>query len=328
VFASFPDVAGPILRYRGFPPFLETMRTIMAAMSEPELAKFGKDIGATGINAMNEQYVGAGELQYTSKGTKQATNKFFRFIQLEQFTNFTRRFAAGMARIFLIDNANKAIAGDEVAQRYLAELDVTAEEILAWGDGDITAPGNQRVRVALARFVDEAIVRPNAAERPLWASDPRFALVWQLKSFFYSYGKNIVMGTGREMQSRMEEAGIKGAAVPLFMAAVTLLPLTMLGLDMRERFKIGLAWALPGVSPQDKNYRRSLDMDMGEYSIEILDRSGLLGPYTMALPLFIDEKRYGDPLWVGPLGPTIGTGYDLISGDIKARNLIPFYSAL
>ena len=328
VFASFPDVAGPILRYRGFPPFLETMRTIMAAMSEEELAKFGKDIGATGINAMNEQYVGAGELQYTSKGTKQATNKFFRFIQLEQFTNFTRRFAAGMARIFLIDNANKAIAGDEVAQRYLAELDVTAEEILAWGDGDITAPGNQRVRVALARFVDEAIVRPNAAERPLWASDPRFALVWQLKSFFYSYGKNIVMGTGREMQSRMEEAGIKGAAVPLFMAAVTLLPLTMLGLDMRERFKIGLAWALPGVSPQDKNYRRSLDMDMGEYSIEILDRSGLLGPYTMALPLFIDEKRYGDPLWVGPLGPTIGTGYDLISGDIKARNLIPFYSAL
>ena len=328
VFASFPDVAGPILRYRGFPPFLETMRTIMAAMSEEELAKFGKDIGATGINAMNEQYVGAGELQYTSKGTKKATNMFFRFIQLEQFTNFTRRFAAGMARIFLIDNANKAIAGDEVAQRYLAELDVTAEEVLAWGDGDITAPSNQRVRVALARFVDEAIVRPNAAERPLWASDPRFALVWQLKSFFYSYGKNIVMGTGREMQSRMAEAGIKGAAVPLFMAAVTLLPLTMLGLDMRERFKIGLAWALPGVSPQDKNYRRSLDMDMGEYSIEILDRSGLLGPYTMALPLFVAEKRYGDPLWVGPLGPTIGTGYDLISGNLDIKQITPFYSPL
>ena len=328
VFASFPDLAGPILRYRGFPPFLETMRTIMAAMSEEELAKFGKDIGATGINAMNEQYVGAGELQYTSKKTKKATNAFFRFIQLEQFTNFTRRFAAGMARIFLIDNANKALAGDETALRYLEELDITAEEIIAWGDGDITAPSNQRVRLALARFVDEAIVRPNSAERPLWASDPRFALVWQLKSFFYSYGKNIVMGTGREMQARMAEAGLTGAAIPLFMAAVTILPLTMLGLDMRERFKIGLAWALPGVSPQDKDYRRSLSMSPGEYSIEIMDRSGLLGPYTMALPLFVNEKRYGDPLWVGPLGPTIGTGYDLISGDIKPKNLIPFYSAL
>jgi len=328
VFASFPDLAGPILRYRGFPPLIETMRTITAAMSEEELAKFAKDIGATGINAMNEQYVGAGELQYTSKGTKKATNMFFRFIQLEQFTNFTRRFAAGMGKIFLIDNANKALAGDETAQRYLAELDVTAEEIIAWGDGDITLAENQKVRVALARFVDEAIVRPNAAERPLWASDPRFALVWQLKSFFYSYGKNIVMGTGREMQSRMAEAGLQGAAVPLFMAAVTILPLTMLGLDMRERFKVGLAWALPGVSPQDKDYRRSLSMDTGEYSLEILDRSGLLGPYTMALPLFVAEKRYGDPLWVGPLGPTIGTGYDLITGDLDLKQITPFYSPL
>ena len=328
VFASFPDVAGPILRYRGIPNFIETMRTITAAMSDEELNQFGKDIGAVGINAMNEQYVGAGELQYTNKTTKKWTNFFFRFIQLEQFTNFTRRFAAGMARVFLIDNANKALAGDETAQRYLAELDVTADEVIAWGGGDITAPSNQRVRLAAARFVDEAIVRPNAAERPIWASDPRFALVWQLKSFFYSYGKNIVMGTGREMQTRMTEAGIKGAAIPLFMGAVTLLPLTMLGLDLRERFKVGLAYALPGVSPQDKNYRRSLEMDFGEYSTEILDRSGILGPYTMALPLFVERKRYGDPLWVGPLGPTIGTGYDLISGDIKAKNLIPFYSAL
>jgi len=328
VFASFPDLAGPILRYRGIPNFLETMRTVTAAMSEAEVDQFAKDIGAVGINAMNEQYVGAGELQYTSKKTKKWTNNFFRFIQLEQFTNFTRRFAAGMARVFLIDNANKALAGDETAQRYLGELDVTADEVIAWGGGDITAPSHQRVRLAAARFVDEAIVRPNAAERPVWASDPRFALVWQLKSFFYSYGKNIVMGTGREMQSRMAEVGMKGAAIPLFMGAVTLLPLTMLGLDLRERFKIGLAWALPGVSPEDKNYRRSLDMDMGEYSVEIIDRSGILGPYTMALPLFIERKRYGDPLWVGPLGPTIGTGYDLISGDIKPKNLIPFYSPL
>lgn len=136
------------------------------------------------------------------------------------------------------------------------------------------------------------------------------------------------MGTGREIQSRMAEAGIQGAAVPLFMAAVTILPLTMLGLDMRERFKVGLAWALPGVSPQDKDYRRSLSMDTGEYSLEILDRSGLLGPFTMALPLFVAEKRYGDPLWVGPLGPTIGTGYDLISGDLDIKQITPFYSPL
>ncbi|NIN64214.1 MAG: hypothetical protein GTO63_05845, partial [Anaerolineae bacterium] len=37
-----------------------------------------------------------------------------------------------------------------------------------------------RVRNALNRFVDEAILRPNAAQRPIWASDPHWALVFHL----------------------------------------------------------------------------------------------------------------------------------------------------
>ena len=61
--------------------------------------------------------------------------------------------------------------------------------------------------MALARFVDESIIRPSAAERPVWASDPRFALIWQLKSFFYAYGQNIVGGVARESISRRAETG-------------------------------------------------------------------------------------------------------------------------
>jgi len=33
-------------------------------------------------------------------------------------------------------------------------------------------------------------------ERPVWASNPYTALIWQLKSFFYAYGKNIIGGAG------------------------------------------------------------------------------------------------------------------------------------
>jgi len=91
---------------------------------------------------------------------------------------------------------------------------------------------------------------------------------------------------------------------------------------------MGLAWLLPGVSPQDKDYRRSQKMDWGEYSTEIIDRSGVLGPFTMALPLFLEEKRYGDPFWVGPLGPTFGKGFDFLQGDLRLKDLTPFYSAL
>jgi len=109
---------------------------------------------------------------------------------------------------------------------------------------------------------------------------------------------------------------------------MTLLPLTMLGLDLRERFKVGLAWVLPGISPDDKNYRRSIDMDWGEYSFEIMDRSGVLGPFALAMPLFMENKRFGDPFWVGPLGPTVERAYDAATGDFDFDSILPFYNQL
>ena len=328
-FASFPDLAGPILRSKDFGALRTATKTIFNMIeNKEEAAKLAKDIGVVGIDAMMETFVGAGELDYTSEGTKKATNKFFRLIGLEQFTRFTRIFAAGMGKTFLLDNAKKAAAGNQRSIRYLKELGLTAEEVNKWAGGNINEAGNEKIKLALARFVDESIVRPNAAERPIWASDPKFALVWQLKSFFYAYGKTIVGGSMNEMQSRYTEAGLKGAAVPLFLGAATLLPLTMLGFDLRERFKVGLAWVLPGVSPDDKNYRRSQDMEWGEYTTEIIDRSGVLGPFTLALPLFMEDKRYGDPMWVGPLGPTVEKGYDLFTGDLRLKDLTPFYNNL
>ena len=49
------------------------------------------------------------------------------------------------------------------------------------------------------------------------------------------------MALVREMNAR-REAGepISQSAAPLLLAAATLLPLTMLGFDLRERFKGGL----------------------------------------------------------------------------------------
>ncbi len=328
-FASFPDLAGPILRSKDFGALRTASKTIFNMINnKEEAATLAKDIGVVGIDAMMETFVGAGELDYTSENTKKFTNKFFRGIGLEQFTRFTRIFAAGMGKSFLLDNAKKAAAGNQRSVRYLKELGLTAEEVNSWAGGNINEAGNEKIKLALARFVDESIVRPNAAERPTWASDPRFALVWQLKSFFYAYGKTIVGGSMNEMQSRYTEAGLTGAAVPLFLGAATLLPLTMLGFDLRERFKVGLAWVLPGVSPEDKNYRRSQQMDWGEYTTEIIDRSGVLGPFTLALPLFMEDKRYGDPMWVGPLGPTVEKGYDLFTGDLRLKDLTPLYNNL
>ena len=69
-------------------------------------------------------------------------------------------------------------------------------------------------------------------------------------------------------------------------------------------------------------------MDWGEYTTEIIDRSGVLGPFTLALPLFMEDRRYGDPMWVGPLGPTVEKGYDLFTGNLRLKDLTPFYNNL
>jgi hypothetical protein len=227
-----------------------------------------------------------------------------------------------------MEHQMRADQGDVRSQRYLKELGVTSAQIKAWNNSQ-NVEAHPEVKLALAQFVDESIVRPNAAERPVWASDPRLALVWQLKSFFYAYGKNIVGGVMRESSSRVKEgAGMNSASLPLLLAASTLLPLSMLGLDLRERFKVGLAWALPGVSPEDKNYRKSLDMEWDKYSFEIIDRSGVLGPWALAAPLFMESKRYGDPFWVSPLGPSAEKAFDLVTGDLEFGDMTPIYNQI
>ena len=63
------------------------------------------------------------------------------------------------------------------SKRYLKELGLTPQDVADWNAGEqsLETPAGKKVKVALYRFVDESIVRPNASERPAWASDPRFA---------------------------------------------------------------------------------------------------------------------------------------------------------
>jgi hypothetical protein len=329
VFASFPDVAGPILRSKELPKLRETASIFWNALKgEEEAVRLAYDIGAVSTDALNLLNVNAGEMDYMTEGSKRFNQNFFKYTGTEWFTKFTRMFAAGMGKSFIIDHGKKAAEGNQRSIRYLKELNLTPQDVAAWeaGEQSLETPAGKKVKVALYRFVDESIVRPNASERPAWASDPRFALVWQLKSFFYAYGKVVIGGVGREVNARREEGdSVSQAAMPLLLTAATLIPLTMLGFDLRERFKGGLAWALPGVDSTQKNFRKSLDMGYGEYALEILDRSGALGPATLMLP-FITGKNYGDPLWISPLGPTFEKLWDFPQGKLKIDDFIPGYN--
>ena len=317
--ASLPDLAGPMLFSADKGAFSDAKQVLQEYFSEPggkqRLREFAFDVGAVSADSLSMYYINAAEQNYMTPMFRKGTDYFFRFTGLEGFTIFSRVFATGMARQFLVRAAAAAKNGDKVKAAQLRELNVTPAQIDAWiADGKVISNQHQRVKEAIAQFVDESIVRPNAAERPGWANNPYFAMVWQLKSFYYAYGKTIMGGLGRLTKTKQGVEGMAAGVAPLIMGAVLLAPLTMLGLEIRELLKYL-------ISGGDSRKLRTNSMDAGEYSFEILDRSGILGPLGLLIPMY-EAGKYGD----FPLGPAAGPTFERIEDlifDFEVKQNIP-----
>lgn len=342
VFASFPDLAGPMLRSKDFSSFRESYKELFgskgyftSAENKQDAIQFAMDIGAISQETLSIMYIHASEMDYMSPGTKKATDAFFKVIMLDQFTKFTRVFAAGMGKRFIQNLAHTTEKDPAVVKRWLAELGLTKQDVLAWeaAGEDMSTEAGAKVSDAIYKFVDESIIRPNAAQRPVWASNPYLALVWQLKGFFYAYGKTIIGGQSREMVNRFNEAGVTAAAMPLAMMGLTILPLTMVGLEFREYLKVLMGGVLPGIDKTADDYLKTDDMDLGEYSFEIFDRSGVAGPWGLLIPLFFGPN-YGGPFeqGAGLVGPSADKLYDFFKyGPTDSRfweEQIPFYGTV
>lgn len=330
--ASLPDLAGPVLRSKDFGALMPGIRTIVKSIKDPtELRELADEIGVVARQSMETMYINGAELEVMNEGARKVTDGFFRVTGLEWYTQFTRVFATGMAEQFLQKHANSNTA---TSARYLAELNISKQDILNSIDpstGKFMFEGDkgQRVKMAMAQFVEESIVRPNAAERPTWVNDPRLQLLWQLKSFFYAYGKNVVGGAIREGQTRWNNGeGIGGPATLLALGGLTLLPLTMVGLELRELSKDLLAKALPFTAGGDRMYRTD-NMEWPEYMLEIFDRSGVFGPWTMLMPM-IEAEKYGDSFFVPPFGPTAEKVEDFLDEGFAGiiDRSVPFYSSV
>jgi len=331
--ASLPDLAGPTLRSKEMFLLSKTFRTEMGKYftDKKEMEQFARDVGVVGFDSIAHMYINAGELGYMTERTKFYTQKFFKYTGLEWYTNFTRIFAAGMGKQFLIKHANDNSAK---SKEYLAELGVTAAEVkqVQAADFAFDSKAGDKVKQAIGRFVEESIVRPNAAERPVWASNPYTALIFQLKSFFYAYGKNIVGGVVRNTQSTFRRDGkISTSAMPAVYAATSLLPLAMIGMELRELIKFLFS---PVTGAIDFNERtdalafdtskfRTNDMDYSEYLLESADRAGIFGAFTMIFPM-MEAGRFGDEFYTPILGPTAQRVEDILKGDFQVKDLYPF----
>jgi hypothetical protein len=269
------------------------MKEIVKTVRNREDARsLARDLGIVTSQSVANIMMTQSELDFMDTQARKLTEGFFRVTLLDTYTKFTREFAANMGVRFLENHSNPDSAG-AFSTRYLKELGVTAADVQVWSKSnqDFTTPEGKKVREALQRFVESSTLRPNAAERPLWASDPRWALVWQLKGFFYSYGKVMLAGAKREANARLAGASSKdlntyaamtGAAGVFALMGIATMPLAMVGMELREYAKFGLAYAIPGIDHESKDYFRTDGMGWSEYLGAAFERSFAAGPVTVA----------------------------------------------
>ena len=143
------------------------------------------------------------------------------------------------------------------------------------GELDLNDVKNQ---AAVSKWVNGAILRPNAAQRTIWGSDPHYQMLWHMKQFTYTF-QNVIMGKAIEQAKlgnyRPALAAMAGY-VPVIIAADAIKELLIPG-DEPAWMKSGLAGMLKhGV-----------------------DRAGLLGVGQMGYDAFATD--FG----VGLTGPAV-----------------------
>ncbi len=253
------------------------------------------------LDALNWEYGGVfitGKLRRINEG-------FFKAIGLQGWTRATRIMGTDAAMRFIRRHVNNP---NENSERYLAELNLTPDDVKFDKEGSVlilpktfrqelrnrALDGDEeaqreldrdnRVRAAIHKFTDTAILRPNAALRPIWASDPHFMLVFHLKSFTWAFHERIT--------KRVVSEAANGNLAPL-LAYAMFIPAMMASEMLRD--------LIQHMGDEDPNKVNWDTMDHVTYAIE---RSGVLGLGTLAVDATMDIK-YGGIGVESFAGPTL-----------------------
>lgn len=163
---------------------------------------------------------------------KKINDTFFRFNLMEQFNTSMRVSATEAALKFMQRHAE---GQNEHSQRYLDELGlqksdvivkdgrplVRADEFVKHGMTEEQAvEASNRMRGALNRWVDGAVLRPNASDKPIWMNDPHWALMAHLKQFTYAFQHTIIDRVVHEAErGNYTPAMALASYVPIMVAA-------------------------------------------------------------------------------------------------------------
>ena len=269
-----------------------------------EIRKLAEGMGTIEDHMTNEALEWEYGSTYLTPRLKAANEFFFKAIGLTQWTRVTRIMALAGGKEFIKRHVQRP---NKNSDRFLRQLNITAADVRFDSNGDVLILSriqretdgvlteaelarDDRVRNALNRFVNESILRPNAAQRPIWASDPNYALIFHLKSFMFSFHDRI-------LRRAFQEAAL-GNAVPLVLLTA-FVPAMLFADILRDMIQFGL----------DGNPRKAR-WGLEDHIWNATQRSGLNGIGQ----LVIDAKsdiQFGGFGYESMVGPTVDGITDL-----------------
>lgn len=330
LFSSFVDPLAMVARgapmQAAYETFVYSMREVFRGWADafkdmpPERAKdewrqLAEHIGASEIAMFQHHVSDEYASTYMTPGAKKINDKMFTFNGMEAWNRGNRIMATKWAVRFI--EKHVALPDKIHSERWLKELGLTAEKITMDDGKLVTSPHALSVlkgisleaarkeiapiHDALNRWVEGAVLTPNAAQRPAWSSDPNFATMFHLKQFSYSFHQTILKRATNEFHH--------GNMAPL--GALAMFIPTMITADIMK----GLIQGGGSLPP----YMAS--MNAGDWFMHGAQRAGLSGIGVIGVDAANDWASLGGPAFE-QIVDAARDGF----GSKSAMNALPLHS--
>ncbi|WP_087746262.1 MULTISPECIES: hypothetical protein [unclassified Acidovorax] len=287
LFASFVDPLGMVARgatmKEAYDAFLRGMKEVTSNWGdmfreEPkerqadQWEKLAEHVGAVDAALFAHHVSDEYSSVYMERGAKTINDTMFKLNGMEAWNRGMRVAGVKSAVAFIERHAGGA---DKVhSTRWLEELGLDPKNIPLDTEGKLITDKSvlmqqkgmgksqaereiDAVHYAINRWVEGAILTPNAAQRPAWGSDPHYSMFFHLKQFSYSFHQTILKRAVKEMNH--------GNLAPMG-AFVWYIP-TMIAADITK----GLIQGGGELPAYMKGY------DAGDWMMHGVQRAGLLG---------------------------------------------------
>jgi hypothetical protein len=226
LFTSMSDIGGIVVRggtlddaYQAFTfGIREVVNGMQGKTSRDDLTKLAEGLGTVDAGTFMDDLGQMHSSQFMEGRLRRLNDKLFKWNGMEAWNRAMRVQATGAAVRFIERHLD---APTKHSKRYLEDelgLRDGADAYLKDGALDTDNPAVQQ---AIVRWVNGAILRPNAMQRPIMASDPHYQLFYHLKQFTYSFHKVILARAYNEAKegNYTPTAALLAGYVPIIIAA-------------------------------------------------------------------------------------------------------------